>query len=58
MVEDIGAVIDHGQTIVIGNNDPDFHSVLQRLRHHQCVVDFVRVTNPRSENGQYDGICW
>ena len=58
MVEDIGAVFDHGQTIVIGNNDPDFHSVLQRLRNHQCVVDFVRVTNPRSEDGQYDGICW
>jgi GDP-mannose 6-dehydrogenase len=58
MVEDIGAVFDHAQTIVIGNNDPDFHSVLQRLRTHQCVVDFVRVTNPGSENGQYDGICW
>src|SRR5438046_9672506 len=33
MVEDIGAVIDHEQTIVLGNNDPVFHSVLHRLRH-------------------------
>lgn len=58
MVNGIDAVLDHAQTIVIGNNDPDFHSVLERLRDGQCLVDFVRITNRRSENGTYDGICW
>ena len=58
MVNGIDAVLDHGQTIVIGNNDPDFHAVPDRLRDGQCLVDFVRITNRRSENGRYDGICW
>ena len=58
MVNGIDAVLDHARTIVIGNNDPDFHSVLDRLRDGQCLVDFVRITNRRSENGTYDGICW
>jgi GDP-mannose 6-dehydrogenase len=58
MVNGIDAVLDHAQTIVIGNNDPEFQSVPQQLRDGQCVVDFVRITNRRSENGKYDGICW
>jgi GDP-mannose 6-dehydrogenase len=59
MVENMDAVFDHGETIVIGNNDPDFKTAPQRLRNGQCVVDFVRIAAERkSENGQYDGICW
>jgi GDP-mannose 6-dehydrogenase len=58
MVTNIDAVLDHAQTVVIGNSDPDFQSVPERLRDGQCVVDFVRVTNRRSENGKYEGICW
>jgi len=58
MVDGIDAVLEHGQTIVIGNNDPDFRSVLSRLREGQHLVDFVRITNGRSQNGKYDGICW
>jgi GDP-mannose 6-dehydrogenase len=58
MVNRIDAVLDHAQTIVIGNKDPEFQSVIGRLRDGQNLVDFVRVTNHRSENGKYDGICW
>ncbi len=58
MVENIGSVLEHAQTIVIGNSDPDFRNVLQGLRNGQCVVDFVRVNGGQSANGQYDGICW
>jgi GDP-mannose 6-dehydrogenase len=59
MVENMDAIFDHGETIVIGNNDPDFKIAPQRLRNGQCVVDFVRIAaERRSENGQYDGICW
>jgi GDP-mannose 6-dehydrogenase len=59
MVENMDAVFDHGETIVIGNNDPDFKTAPQRLRNGQCVVDLVRIAaERRSENGQYDGICW
>jgi len=58
MVNRIDAVLDCAQTIVIGNKDPDFQIVPSRLREGQCIVDFVRITNSKSNNGKYDGICW
>jgi GDP-mannose 6-dehydrogenase len=58
MVSDIGAVLSHAQVVVIGNKDPDFIGVPDKLRPDQQIVDFVRITNRRSENGKYDGICW
>ncbi|MGA9672629.1 MAG: nucleotide sugar dehydrogenase [Terracidiphilus sp.] len=58
MVDHVDAVLEHGQTIVIGNKDPDFSQVPSQLRDGQTIVDFVRITDRRSENGKYDGICW
>ncbi|MGC2528178.1 MAG: nucleotide sugar dehydrogenase, partial [Candidatus Acidiferrum sp.] len=58
MVNSIEAVLNHAQTVVIGNKDPDFAAVLERLHDGQHLVDFVRITNRRSEDGNYDGICW
>ena len=58
MVNGIDAVLDHAETVVVGNGDPDFRAVPGRLRAGQHLVDFVRITEGRSENGKYDGICW
>lgn len=58
MVGDIDDVLDHAQTVVIGNKDPEFGTVPDRLRDDQVLVDFVRVNGRRSEVGKYDGICW
>jgi GDP-mannose 6-dehydrogenase len=59
MVRGIDDVLEHAQTVVIGNKDPEFGSVPDRLRDDQVLVDFVRVTGGRrSEVGKYDGICW
>jgi GDP-mannose 6-dehydrogenase len=59
MVTDIDDILDHAQTVVIGNKDPEFGSVPARLRDDQVLVDFVRVAGGRrSEVGKYDGICW
>jgi GDP-mannose 6-dehydrogenase len=58
MVGGIDAVLDHAQTIVIGNKDPDFSNVPERLREDQVMVDFVRITGGRTQEGKYDGICW
>jgi GDP-mannose 6-dehydrogenase len=58
MVGDINAVLSHAQTIVIGNKDPDFAGVPERVREGQVLVDFVRIIEGRSKNGKYDGICW
>ena len=58
MVAGIDDVLGHAQTVVIGNQDPEFGSVPDRLRDDQVLVDFVRVNGRRSEVGKYDGICW
>jgi GDP-mannose 6-dehydrogenase len=58
MVDGIDRVLDHAQTIVIGNKDPEFTQVPARMRDDQVMVDFVRIANRGSEEGKYDGICW
>ncbi len=58
MALSVGEVLEHAQTVVIGNKDPDFLDVPTRLRDGQRLVDFVRIGNQRSGNGRYDGICW
>jgi GDP-mannose 6-dehydrogenase len=58
MVGDIEAVLHHAETIVLGNKDPDFQQVPELLRDNQTLVDFVRIIEGRSMNGNYDGICW
>ena len=58
MVDRVDSVLDHAQTIVIGNRDPEFETVSARLREGQTIIDFVRITDCRSENGSYQGICW
>ena len=58
MVGHIDDVLKHAQTVVIGNKDPDFDDVPCRLREDQMLVDFVRISDQRSNNGQYNGICW
>jgi GDP-mannose 6-dehydrogenase len=58
MVDRMDAVLDHAETVVIGNRDPEFRRVPQSLRSGQVLVDFVRISDRRSEEGKYDGICW
>jgi len=58
LVDNFDAVLDHAETIVIGNNDPAFHRLCERLQDGQRIVDFVGIANTRSDDGMYDGICW
>jgi GDP-mannose 6-dehydrogenase len=58
MVNGIDAVLDHAQTVVIGNKDPEFQNVPERLTDGQCVVDLIRISNRTSGNGKYEGIAW
>jgi GDP-mannose 6-dehydrogenase len=57
MAPSIDAVLAHAQTVVLGNNDPDFEDVPTQLREDQHLVDFVRIGSQRSGE-RYDGICW
>jgi len=57
MVDGINAVLEHGQTIVIGNKDPEFRMIPERLHDGQYLVDLVRIANASYKNGSYECIC-
>jgi GDP-mannose 6-dehydrogenase len=58
MVDSIDGAIANAEVIVIGNADPDFHSVPNRISSGQSVVDLVRIERSLTSNAAYDGICW
>ncbi len=58
MSQDINEVINHGETILVGNKAVEFEHAIRHLRDDQVVVDFVRISETRSSHGKYDGICW
>jgi GDP-mannose 6-dehydrogenase len=58
MRESIEEVLEHADTVVIGNAAPEFRDVPRRLTDRQTLIDFVRVTDARSVSGIYEGICW
>ena len=58
MVASIDEVLNHADTIVIGNAAPEFRDVPVRLTDGQTIIDLVRITDSRSVSGVYEGICW
>jgi GDP-mannose 6-dehydrogenase len=58
MVSDIGEVLEHADTLVIGNAEPEFSEVANRLRDGQQIIDLVRISNSRRVAGVYEGVCW
>jgi len=58
MVDSINDVLNHAETIVIGNGDPDFKAIADQLTPEQVVVDLARVFDGMPNKSQYDGICW
>lgn len=58
MVDSIDDILQHAETIVIGNGDPEFRNILTCINNKQVVVDLVRIVSQPSEQGKYDGICW
>jgi GDP-mannose 6-dehydrogenase len=58
MVASIDQVLEHAETVVIGNAAPEFRDVPKRLSDQQTVIDLVRISNSRSVAGIYEGICW
>lgn len=56
MVDSIEALLDHAETVVIGNGSPEFENLA--VREDQHLVDLVRIGNALPSGGNYDGICW
>jgi GDP-mannose 6-dehydrogenase len=59
MVDSIDEVLEHADTVVIGNSAQEFRSVATEILPDKHVVDLVRIVNRRSSTeDSYDGICW
>ena len=58
MVSSIDEVLEHADTIVIGNAAPEFRDIPRRLGLRQTLIDLVRVSESPSASGVYEGICW
>jgi GDP-mannose 6-dehydrogenase len=50
MAPTVDAVLAHAETIIIGNNDPEFSTIPEKLREDQCLVDLVRITKQVTGN--------
>lgn len=58
MSDSMDEVLQHGDTLVIGNGAAEFANVLQRVREGQVLVDLVRIVSNPPNEPWYDGICW
>ncbi|MBL4901158.1 UDP-glucose/GDP-mannose dehydrogenase family protein [Desulfocapsa sp. AH-315-G09] len=58
MVGTIDEVLDHAETVVIGNGSKEFYNIPARISMGQVIVDLVRISEKQSDGEQYDGICW
>jgi len=58
MVDQPEDVVNHGGTLVIGNDDSRFADIVRPLNMSRRVVDLVRLERDVNSNGLYNGICW
>jgi GDP-mannose 6-dehydrogenase len=56
LVEELDQVLEHGQTIVLGN--PRDAAVAATRAGNRAIVDLVRYARTARSGGQYQGICW
>jgi GDP-mannose 6-dehydrogenase len=58
MVDDVDALVEHAEVMVVGNSSPEFALALDRRRPDQKIIDLVRLASaPIGEDG-YEGIAW
>ncbi len=56
--DDIDRVLDGAEAVVIGNGNPDFAAVVERLDPSIHVIDLVRIIDDGSELPNYQGLGW
>jgi len=59
LTEDLDAVLDHADVVVIGQNRPDLVDRLRAAgRNRQTVIDLVGVDGAPGAAEVYEGVCW
>lgn len=58
MAETMREVLEHGDTLIIGNKAKEFADVPKQMRETQTLIDLVRLDDRDPAYGKYEGICW
>ncbi|HLL17028.1 MAG TPA: UDP-glucose/GDP-mannose dehydrogenase family protein [Pyrinomonadaceae bacterium] len=58
MRESVEEVLDNSEVIVVGNKAAEFREIEKRLRAGQTLIDLVRISEGRTTDETYQGICW
>lgn len=59
LTDDMQAVVDDSDLIVVGNSDPAFREAVRTMAKGKTVVDLVRIEPERQTDGNgYLGLCW
>ena len=58
LVDTLDEVLAHGDVVVVGNGDPEFHAIVAKLGRNQKLIDLVRIKDAGQLDGHYDGINW
>jgi GDP-mannose 6-dehydrogenase len=59
LTDDLDALLDHAEVLVVGVADDGFAALLPRLREDQHVIDLVRLrVDPATIPGTYEGVAW
>lgn len=57
LVDDMQAVIDHGEIIVLGNSEPAFQALVEHPPEGKRVFDLVGFM-PSASSDSLEGVCW
>jgi len=58
MVETPEALLEHADTIILGNDDDRHREVIRRAGADTAVIDLVGFDESRNGRTEYHGICW
>jgi GDP-mannose 6-dehydrogenase len=59
MVDDLDALLEHAEVVIVGNGSPEFEAVTERSRADQKIIDLVRLPMAHaSAPDAYEGIAW
>ena len=59
MSDDLGEVLRHAEVVVIGNRDPRFAEVPERVGEDVTIIDLVRISEDVGDYGpRYRGVSW
>jgi len=56
--ENIEDVIEHADTLILGNNDPEFVKFAHDIPQGKRCVDLVRIADDLPNESWYEGIAW